>query len=145
MQDAINDSKDFINMQLKIRSGCEQSRWKESFSEMISSQEGAQVSSQFSLISGYRNVNVFCWFRVKSIKVAIHFLTWAPSSVHDKNNFKSKFKASSLGHLGVEVLAYFQCQKEKKHIRDYILLTFSKSNFKLHSWEPTPPFNLCST
>lgn len=33
---------------------------KRYFSEMISSQEGAQVSSHFSLISGYRNVNVFC-------------------------------------------------------------------------------------
>lgn len=51
----------------------------------------------------------------------MHFLTRAPSSVHDKNNLKSKFKARSLWHLGVEVLAYFQCQKEEKHIRAYIL------------------------
>lgn len=58
MQDAINDSKNFINMQLKIRSDCEQSWLKDSFSKIISSLKEAQVSSQFSLISGY--VNVFC-------------------------------------------------------------------------------------
>lgn len=60
MQDAINHSKRFINMQQKIRSDCEQSQQKGRFSKMISSQEEAQVSSQFSLISRYKYVNVFC-------------------------------------------------------------------------------------
>lgn len=60
MQDAINDGKNFINMQLKISSDWEQSRQKTSFSKMISSQEEAQVSNHFSLISGYKYVNVFC-------------------------------------------------------------------------------------
>lgn len=60
MQDAINHRKSFINMQLKIRSDCEQSQQKGSFSKMISSQEEAQVSSKFSLISRYKYVNVFC-------------------------------------------------------------------------------------
>lgn len=60
MQDAINHSKSFINMQLKIRNDYEQSQQKASFSKMISSKEEAQVSSQFSLISGYKYVNVFC-------------------------------------------------------------------------------------
>lgn len=46
-------------MQLKIRSDCEQSQQKDSFSKMISSQKEALVSSQ-SLISGYKYVNVFC-------------------------------------------------------------------------------------
>lgn len=47
-------------MQLKIRNDYEQSQQKASFSKMISSKEEAQVSSQFSLISGYKYVNVFC-------------------------------------------------------------------------------------